>query len=142
MVPDVATPIALWRDWLRLVAVDESQQWLEAIHTLLGVGGHRKDLTVVGKICAVLVEQRQQLGRAILSHVVCNVSTDSLTSNKLLIKLHKGRHQDFGTYVLVPFASKALHRWCGACKKTDRTDSSHGSLELNGFFHEQPFRTQ
>ena len=70
MVPDNATPTALWRDWLRLVAADESQQWLEAIHTLLGVGGHHKDLTVVGKISAVLVEQRQQLGRALsLIHI-------------------------------------------------------------------------
>ena len=62
--PDTTTLTALQRDWLRMVAVIETQERLEAARRLQGVEDLRKELAEDDEIDAAIERQRQQLDRA------------------------------------------------------------------------------
>ena len=59
-------------------------------------------------------------------------STDFLENNKLCIKRYMGRCQDFGTHGYPFLADKSTRHRCGACGRAGKTDTSRGSLELDG----------
>ena len=64
VVPDIATLTALQRDRLRLLAVIETQERLEATRRLQDVEDLRKELAEDDEIDAAIENQRQLLDRA------------------------------------------------------------------------------
>ena len=63
VVPDIATLTALQRDRLRLLAVIETQERLEATRRLQDVEDLRKELAEDDEIDAAIESQRQLLDR-------------------------------------------------------------------------------
>jgi hypothetical protein len=73
---------------------------------------------------------------------VNGVPSDFLRENRLCINFNKGKCQDVGTHRHPFLATKILVHQCGACKKAGKTDTSHGSHELDKCPNKQPFRRQ
>ena len=78
MVPDIATLAALQRDRLKMVAMIETQERLEAARRLQDVEDLRKELAEDEEIDAAIERQRQQLDRSISFNFVNGVSALSL----------------------------------------------------------------
>ena len=68
------------------------------------------------------------------------VSADFLKENSLCINFNKGRCNETGNHKHPFITDKTLYHQCGACKKSGKTDSSHGSHELDTCTNKQPFR--
>ena len=71
---------------------------------------------------------------------VNGVSADFLKENSLCINFNKGKCNESGTHKHPFIADKILYHQCGACKKSGKTDSSHGSHELDACTNKQHFR--
>jgi hypothetical protein len=73
---------------------------------------------------------------------VNGVSADYLKEKKLCINFNKGKCHEAGTHRHPFLTDKTLYHQCGACKKAGKTDTSHGSHELDKCPNKQSFRRQ
>ena len=84
------------------------------------------------------VEKRN--GRPPLFTLVNGVPTSFLRNHNLCINFNKGKCQDSGTHKHSYIIDRLLYHQCGACKKAGKTDTSHGSHELDRCPNRQIFR--
>ena len=73
---------------------------------------------------------------------VNGVPADFLKDNNVCINFNKGKCQENGTHKHPFLTDKTLYHQCGACKKAGKTDSTHGSHEIDKCPSKQPFRRQ
>ena len=71
---------------------------------------------------------------------VNGVPAEFLKENKLCINYNKGKCEEAGTHKHPFLKDKTLYHQCGACKKAGKTDTSHGSHELEKCPNKQSFR--
>ena len=90
---------------------------------------------------AMAIEKvEKQSKRPSLLTSVNGVPTSFLRNHNLCISFNKGRCQDSGSHKHSHIIDRYLHHQCGACKKAGKTDTSHGSHEMDRCPNRQIFR--